>query len=278
MRTESLLLLLVYLACSSEAKRCSVKNYSLLDVESESDLYCPGEADPQHFTECCGPSWNRQCCPSEGSHRSVRDFNDDDWEDIFDDDDWDEQTECVGNSKASVDDSPQYQAYRSILHRRNVGRFVGIIVGSFVFILVLTIVCCCCLPCCLCSKKRRTNRGVVHGQAAGAVVMQQTHPSQPHSQGAQYPTQQVAAQPQPYFQQAQPGYADLPPPYPGPPQGGYPPQPTPAQGGYPPAPTASQGYPPAGFTTPAQGGYPPQQQVPVEYSNKQPAFNPNMQQ
>ena len=75
MRTESLLLLLVYLACSSgkkylnkeieksqgclEAKRCSVKNYSLLDVESESDLYCPGEADPKHFTECCGPSWNR---------------------------------------------------------------------------------------------------------------------------------------------------------------------------------------------------------------------------
>ena len=96
--------------------------------------------------------------------------------------------------------------------------------------------------------------------------------------GAQYPTQQVAAQPQPYFQQPQPGYGDLPPPYPGPPQGGYPPQPTPTQGGYPPAPTASQGYPPAGFTTPAQGGYPPQQQVPVEYSNKQPAFNPNMQQ
>ena len=25
-------------------------------------LHCPGPADPAHFTQCCGPTWDTACC------------------------------------------------------------------------------------------------------------------------------------------------------------------------------------------------------------------------
>ena len=100
------------------------------------------------------------------------------------------------------------------------------------------------------------------------------YPTQQHGPG-QYPMQHQVSHGQwnrivrkthpMYFQAPTPAqpqpYSDLPPPYPGPPAQGYPPQMT-----------GNPGYPPQ-----MTGGYPPAPGYEVQSSEKQPAFNPNMQ-
>merc|ERR1712156_24700 len=126
-------------------------------------------------------------------------------------------------------------------------KVVVIVIGIVVFIVILSVVCCCCLPCCFLAKRRTRNRGEVH-QPAGQPLQggaAYTQPQQPlgyqfqqASAGGGYPPQQPGgyqttsggfqSPPAGYYpppeqqQMVPPGYPAQPPPYPGPPQGGFP--------------------------------------------------------
>jgi len=211
---------------------CPTKDYSLLDRESNDHMSCPGPNDPPNWTECCGPSWMRRCCPfeidqetikiREEARRKSRFFDDDD------DDYWDHDTDELFEG---------------------VAKFIGIAVGLTAFFIVCTILCCCCAPCCFFAKRRRVTRGVIHNPPQAATTGNGPYPVQMTQTNTNYPPQ-PSQPPQPY--------SDLPPPYPGPPAGGWS-APAYDQGGYPPAP---------GVQAPM---------MTTEYTQKQPAFNPNMQ-
>jgi MFS superfamily sulfate permease-like transporter len=53
---------------------------------------------------------------------------------------------------------PQHSKKKKVL------KFVGIVIGVLIFLVVVGIICCCCLPCCFLAK-RRNERGTVHGPA-----------------------------------------------------------------------------------------------------------------
>ena len=96
-------------------------------------------------------------------------------------------------------------------------------------------------------------------------------------QSGGYPVQPTG-QPFPTQPQPQPQYTDLPPPYPGPPVGGY------TGRGYNPGGQPQPGYPGGDYPPYHQAGqqppYPPNQSEPLmssEYNQKQPAFNSKMQ-
>ena len=61
MRDLDLSLLFISLLCavSGTVADCQSKTFSLLDSEETTYKTCPGLADPDHFTDCCGPSWGR---------------------------------------------------------------------------------------------------------------------------------------------------------------------------------------------------------------------------
>jgi len=242
----------------TEGGLCSTKKYSLLDTESFDHLSCPGPNDPPNWTECCGPSFQRRCCPHQTDDETIRKRNekikrrsswDDEFEEerqrirerFFDDDDW--------------DDDEINEVFEGV------AKFVGIAIGLIAFLIFGTILCCCCAPCCFFAKRRRVTRGVIHNPqqggntGAGPYPVQMTQTTTPYPPQPQpYPPQTTPypPQPQPYPPQPQPQpYSDLPPPYPGPPAG-----------------WPGSGNPPA-----------PDVQTPMmstEYRQKQPAFNPNM--
>lgn len=248
MKQVILSVILVQIITLTEGDLCPTKTYSLLDTEDASYISCPQDKDPDHWSKCCGPSWDRVCC----SDKSKRSYDDDyDLDDLFNPDDWPDDDDI-----------------------EDIMEIVGTIIGLIVFVVIVTVVCCCCLPCCCLAKRRNVTRGVIHSQAPATTVTIQSG-GYPVQQTGGYPVQ-PPAQPYPPQPQAQQQYTDLPPPYPGPPlDGGYPGggvQPQPMQG-YP-----AGGYPP--YPQPGQPPYPPNQSEPLmspEYSQKQPAFNPNMQ-
>ena len=46
---------------------------------------CPGDDDPEHWTECCGPSWDLSCCPASAADLfSAIEDEDGDFRDIED--------------------------------------------------------------------------------------------------------------------------------------------------------------------------------------------------
>jgi len=283
-------LIICYLFFSVSGKLCPTKTYSLLDTVSNDHIICPRPGEPSHYTECCGTVSSRRCCPGnnrlfdEDRKKRVgrQDFyggGNDDLFDVFDEDSrhraFDDEAEMIEGGRHLLSaERLRPTAQARIGRSSSVGKFVAIIIGVVVFIFVGTLLCCCCIPCCFCAKKRNLNRGgIVHSQATGPAPPQsgvQTSYSGP----SQYPTQQHGPGQYPLQQQVpspaqMPPYSDLPPPYPGPPVHmsgpGYPPQMMSEGPGYP---QMSGGQAP---------GYGVQSTVP-EYAEKQPVFNPNMQQ
>ena len=65
---SKLLLLLLSLLCvvSVSLATCQTKSYSLLDSEEMRVKTCPGPGDPDSFTDCCGPSWQRSVQSPQG--------------------------------------------------------------------------------------------------------------------------------------------------------------------------------------------------------------------
>ena len=61
MMGSTLLILVISLlsGVSVTLANCKTKSYSLLDTEEITHKTCPGPEDPDHFTDCCGPSWKR---------------------------------------------------------------------------------------------------------------------------------------------------------------------------------------------------------------------------
>ena len=64
-------LLLAALLCldgvfaSNGGQRCwTTKTTNIFSDEVETAFSCPQPGDPDHFTNCCGPSWHRMCCPA----------------------------------------------------------------------------------------------------------------------------------------------------------------------------------------------------------------------
>jgi len=114
-------------------------------------LICPQPSDPDHFTDVCGPSWDRSCCPgadvhvANGSERSAK--------------------EVVGNiepqkQEAEIETLPEPQQSKSNKKKsvikkagKNVLKIVGIVIGVLVLLVVVAIICCCCLPGCFLAKK-----------------------------------------------------------------------------------------------------------------------------
>ena len=47
----------------SAGQRCWMsKSEYIFSDKVETAFSCPRAGDPDHFTECCGPSWQRKCC------------------------------------------------------------------------------------------------------------------------------------------------------------------------------------------------------------------------
>merc|ERR1719220_1278068 len=110
-------------------------------------------------------------------------------------------------------------------------KVVIIVIGVVLFLIILAVVCCCCLPCCFLAKRRTRNRGEIHQTAqplqGGPSYPQQSSGYQLQHPGASHPQQpggyQAGYYPPPEQQQmVPPGYPSQPPPYPGPPEGGFP--------------------------------------------------------
>jgi len=251
--SASATLVICYFSFSVSGKLCPTKTYSLLDTVSNDHIICPQPGEPAHWTECCGTVSSRRCCPGNNRLHDENGKVKRDYDNYYEDYDLDDLDEIFDSDVAE-----------------NIGQFVAIIITVVVIIFVVTLLCCCCVPCCLCAKRRNLNRGgVVHSRPGTvpqqtAVTSPSQYPTQQHGP-SQYPMQQqvpTPAQPQPY--------SDLPPPYPGPPVQGYPPQ-MPAGPGYSAQMPAGPGYPPQ-----MSGGHPPAPGY-SEYTEKQPAFNPNMQ-
>jgi len=250
---------LIALLATSESKICETSESSIFDTAGI--ISCPRIGDPDHFTDCCGPAWNRRCCA--GSSWSVwGDKKDNDLTLEFDADIQEGAEKLAFDTLVQIRPKRKEQNVDSFetlprpqeLGGKSIIKFVGIVMGLVILLVVVAIICCCCLPCCLLAKKR-TRRGVVHGPGhthdpgyppQQAVPLNQAGAYPPHTQPNQsaYPTQSQGAYPPhgayppqgPYPPQgAPPGYSDNPPPYPGPPAHGY-----------------------------------------QDYPGKQPAFNPNM--
>ena len=73
---SKLLLLLLSLLCivSVSLATCQTKSYSLLDSEEMRVKTCPGPGDPDTFTDCCGPSWQRSVPGFPGNFASLLGF------------------------------------------------------------------------------------------------------------------------------------------------------------------------------------------------------------
>ena len=96
---------------------------TMVCTSQEQHFSCPRPEDPQHFTDCCGPSWERKCCARLTSRTQ------EDIEHLFE-------------------------------GTKNVINFLGIITAVVILVVAVVLVCCCCTPCCLLAKRRR-RRGMV---------------------------------------------------------------------------------------------------------------------
>ena len=69
----SALLCLDGVFASSGGQRCwMTKTTNIFSDEVETAFSCPQPGDPDHFTNCCGPSWQRKCCaPTKFSHGPI---------------------------------------------------------------------------------------------------------------------------------------------------------------------------------------------------------------
>ena len=49
------------------------KTTNIFSDEVETAFSCPQPGDPDHFTNCCGPSWQRKCCapPTKFNHGPI---------------------------------------------------------------------------------------------------------------------------------------------------------------------------------------------------------------
>ena len=59
---------------SSGGQRCwMTKTTNIFSDEVETAFSCPQPGDPDHFTNCCGPSWQRKCCapPTKFNHGPI---------------------------------------------------------------------------------------------------------------------------------------------------------------------------------------------------------------
>lgn len=58
---------------ASGGQRCwMTKTTNIFSDEVETAFSCPQPGDPDHFTNCCGPSWQRKCCaPSKFNHGPI---------------------------------------------------------------------------------------------------------------------------------------------------------------------------------------------------------------
>ena len=67
------MLLLLFLISFSGGQRCwTTKTTNIFSDEVETAFSCPQPGDPDHFTNCCGPSWQRKCCaPSKFNHGPI---------------------------------------------------------------------------------------------------------------------------------------------------------------------------------------------------------------
>merc|ERR1719449_182998 len=72
-------LLGLFLQSVSSSNRCWVKTSNIFFDDQEEHFTCPRKDDPPHFTDCCGPSWDRRCCAS-----FMDDLDDVDFEDLYD--------------------------------------------------------------------------------------------------------------------------------------------------------------------------------------------------
>ena len=58
---------------ASGGQRCwMTKTTNIFSDEVETAFSCPQPGDPDHFTNCCGPSWQRKCCaPTKFNHGPI---------------------------------------------------------------------------------------------------------------------------------------------------------------------------------------------------------------
>ena len=130
------------LAATGDGQRCWMKTTNIFADDVDTSFSCPRPGDPDHFTDCCGSSW--QVWSSSSSSLS-------------------------SSSPSSSSSSFSWQRKCCAPSKFNPGRpigggsvisFFGIVVGVVILVVCLVLICCCCTPCCLLAKQRR-RRGMV---------------------------------------------------------------------------------------------------------------------